>query len=64
MNLLLRTLLLAALAAGTAFPAAALDLQRLRMMTAAEQVPWRAVGRVNIVIRYVGGQSLGQLENP
>jgi protease YdgD len=51
MNLLLRTLLLAALAAGAAFPAAALDLQRLRMMTAAEQVPWRAVGRVNIVIR-------------
>jgi protease YdgD len=51
MNLLLRTLLLAALAAGTAVPAAALDLQRLRMMTAAEQVPWRAVGRVNIVIR-------------
>jgi V8-like Glu-specific endopeptidase len=51
MNLLLRTLLLAALAAGASLPAAALDLQRLRMMTAAEQVPWRAVGRVNIVVR-------------
>lgn len=51
MNLLLRTLLLAAVAAGAVLPAAALDLQRLRMMTAAEQVPWRAVGRVNIEIR-------------
>jgi len=29
-------------------PAQALDFQRLRMLTAQEQVPWRAVGRVNI----------------
>lgn len=51
MKLLLRTVLLAALAAGAGLPAAALELQRLRMMTAAEQVPWRAVGRVNIEVR-------------
>lgn len=51
MKRLLCTLLFAAVAAGAGHPAAALDLQRLRMMTAAEQVPWRAVGRVNIEIR-------------
>ena len=40
---------LAGLAAAAAWlPAAALELDRLRMLTAAEHVPWRAVGRVNI----------------
>lgn len=29
-------------------PAMALDLQRLRMLTPQEHIPWRAVGRVNI----------------
>ena len=29
-------------------PAGALELDRLRMLTAAEHVPWRGVGRVNI----------------
>ena len=31
-----------------ALPAGALEFDRLRMLTAAEHVPWRAVGRVNI----------------
>lgn len=48
---LLRIALLFLVAAGACLPAAALDLQRRRMLTAAEQVPWRAVGRVNIEIR-------------
>jgi protease YdgD len=51
MTRLLRFIVLLAIAAGTCLPAAALDLQRRRMLTAAEHVPWRAVGRVNIEVR-------------
>jgi len=44
-------LILLALALCTAFlaaqPAAALDLQRRRMLNASESAPWKAVGRVN-----------------
>jgi len=43
-----RIVLAAALFAGGWPPASALEFDRLRMLTAAEHVPWRAVGRVNI----------------
>jgi protease YdgD len=36
------------LVAAVWLPAGALEFDRLRMLTAAEHVPWRAVGRVNI----------------
>jgi len=36
------------LAVGQALPAGALDLERRRMLTATEHVPWRGVGRVNV----------------
>jgi protease YdgD len=47
---MLSLLLLAGLVAVAAasVPATALELDRLRMLTSAEHVPWRAVGRVNI----------------
>lgn len=48
MTLLLRALMLVAIVAVDCLPASALDLQRRRMLTAAEHVPWRAVGRVNV----------------
>ena len=35
-------------AAALCLPASALDLQRLRMMTAAEQKPWNGVGRLEV----------------
>ncbi|HUS53062.1 MAG TPA: trypsin-like serine protease [Thermohalobaculum sp.] len=41
-------LVLAALLGAPPLPAAALELDRLRMLTTAEHVPWRGVGRVNI----------------
>ncbi len=48
-TILLSTLLTAALIAAlpVSGPAAALDLDRRRMLNAAESVPWRAVGRIN-----------------
>jgi protease YdgD len=48
-TLLLALCLIAALAAAlpAAGPAPALDLDRRRMLNAAESVPWRAVGRIN-----------------
>jgi len=51
MKLLLRLLVLAAVGFGAGLPADALDLQRRRMLTGPEHVPWRAVGRVNIEAR-------------
>ncbi len=39
---------LASLVAAAWLPASALELDRRRMLNAAEHVPWRAVGRVNI----------------
>ena len=45
---MLSLLALAGLLASASLPVAALELDRLRMLTAAEHVPWRAVGRVNI----------------
>ena len=51
MKLLLRLLVLIAVAIGAGMPADALDLQRRRMLTGPEHVPWRAVGRVNIEVR-------------
>ncbi len=47
MRWMLSLMVLAGLAAA-AVPARALEFDRLRMLTAAEHVPWRAVGRVNI----------------
>jgi protease YdgD len=41
-------MVLAGLTAAAWLPAGALEFDRLRMLTAAEHVPWRAVGRVNI----------------
>ncbi|MBK0399230.1 trypsin-like serine protease [Limibaculum sp. M0105] len=38
----------AILAVGQVPPAEALDLERRRMLTATEHVPWRGVGRVNV----------------
>ena len=53
---------LAGLAAAAAWlPAAALELDRLRMLTAAEHVPWRAVGRVNIATTYGTSMCTGTL---
>ena len=40
--------MLVGLAAAVSLPATALEFGRLRMLNAAEHVPWRAVGRVNI----------------
>ncbi len=42
-------------------PAAALEFDRLRMLTAAEHVPWRAVGRVNIATTYAKSMCTGTL---
>ncbi|MGF1552520.1 MAG: trypsin-like serine peptidase [Paracoccaceae bacterium] len=39
----------------------ALDLQRRRMLTAAEHEPWRAVGRVNVAARSERGMCTGTL---
>ena len=41
-------LLLAFVAASACLPAGALELDRRRMLTAEEHVPWRGVGRVNV----------------
>jgi len=41
-------MVLAGLTAAAWLPAGALEFDRLRMLTTAEHVPWRAVGRVNI----------------
>jgi protease YdgD len=56
MSLLLRLLLLLSFVAGACLPASALDLQRRRMMSAAEQKPWRGVGKVEVHHRF--GESL------
>ena len=45
-------MVLVCLVATARLPAVALELDRLRMLTSAEHVPWRGVGRVNI-----GGRS-------
>ncbi|MFQ5567562.1 MAG: trypsin-like serine peptidase [Paracoccaceae bacterium] len=42
-------------------PAAALEFDRLRMLTAAEHVPWRGVGRVNIATTYAKSMCTGTL---
>ncbi|MCH8166579.1 MAG: trypsin-like serine protease [Proteobacteria bacterium] len=44
-----------------ALPAAALEFDRLRMLTAAEHVPWRAVGRVNVATSYATSMCTGTL---
>ena len=44
----LLVLVAAILAVGQVPPAEALDLERRRMLTATEHVPWRGVGRVNV----------------
>ena len=48
MRLMISLIVLAGLAMSIALPASAADLDRRRMLNAAEHVPWRAVGRVNI----------------
>jgi len=48
MRLMISLIVLAGLAMSIALPAGAVDLDRRRMLSAAEHVPWRAVGRVNI----------------
>lgn len=41
-------LLLACVTVAAPRPAVALELDRLRMLTSAEQMPWRGVGRINV----------------
>jgi protease YdgD len=50
-TVLLATALIAAVVAAlaAALPASALDLERRRMLNAAESAPWRGVGRINVV---------------
>ena len=45
-------------------PALALELDRLRMLTAEEHVPWRGVGRVNIAQTNERGMCTGTLISP
>lgn len=52
---------LAVLAADLASPARALDLERRRMLTSVEHVPWRAVGRVNVASMRETGMCTGTL---
>ena len=52
---------LAGMAAAAWLPAGALEFDRLRMLTAAEHVPWRAVGRVNIATTYATSMCTGTL---
>ena len=54
-------MMLAGLAAAAWLPAGALELDRLRMLTTAEHVPWRAVGRVNIATTYATSMCTGTL---
>lgn len=54
-------LMLVILLAGLARPAEALDLERRRMLTAAEHVPWRGVGRVNVAGLRERGMCTGTL---
>ena len=54
----------AGLAVAAWLPAGALELDRLRMLTAAEHVPWRAVGRVNIATNYATSMCTGTLISP
>ena len=54
-------LVLAGLMAAAAVPAGALAFDRLRMLTAAEHLPWRAVGRVNVVTNYAASMCTGTL---
>jgi protease YdgD len=48
MKFMVSLIVLTGLVVSTWMPANALELDRRRMLTAAEHVPWRAVGRVNI----------------
>ncbi len=59
MRRLFSLMVLASLVA--AVPAGALELDRLRMLTAAEHVPWRAVGRVNVATNYAASMCTGTL---
>ncbi|HSF94381.1 MAG TPA: trypsin-like serine protease [Thermohalobaculum sp.] len=61
MGLLLRLIVLLSIAAGACLPAWALDLQRRRMMTAAEQKPWRGVGRLDVKNQFSEGMCTGTL---
>jgi protease YdgD len=45
-------------------PAGALDLERRRMLSAAEHEPWKAVGRVNVAARSERGMCTGTLIAP
>jgi len=47
--------------AAAALPAGALELDRLRMLTTAEHVPWRGVGRVNIATTRAKSMCTGTL---
>ena len=44
-----------------ALPAGALEFDRLRMLTSAEHVPWRGVGRVNVATSYATSMCTGTL---
>ncbi len=61
MRRMLSLVVLAGLAAAAWLPAAALELDRRRMLTTAEHVPWRAVGRVNIATSYATSMCTGTL---
>ena len=54
-------MVLAGLAAAAWLPAGALEFDRLRMLTAPEHAPWRAVGRVNITTTAVTSMCTGTL---
>jgi protease YdgD len=54
-------MVMAGLVAAVWLPAGALELDRLRMLTSAEQVPWRAVGRVNIATTAATSMCTGTL---
>ena len=54
-------LILAILLAEAGRPALALDLERRRMLTASEHVPWRGVGRVNVAGFRESGMCTGTL---
>lgn len=56
LNLLPAAAAMAAVLLSVPESASALELDRRRMLTAAEHVPWRGVGRVNVTV--LGGQSM------
>ncbi len=61
MTRLATLLALLGLAAVAVFPAVALELDRRRMLNAAEHIPWRGVGRVNVTTMTARSMCTGTL---